>query len=115
MRTKGALRRALNTPHETHKEMVERRRGGAKSKSKGKWPSQNRWPASRPISSLLGNHVPKRFKNAPSAFEVCLPIRASAMLMGFQIQDGLVHRFSGLGLSENPFLLKDKEQVHTSM
>jgi hypothetical protein len=26
-RTKEALRRALNTPHETHKEMVERRRG----------------------------------------------------------------------------------------
>jgi hypothetical protein len=28
-RTKEALKRALNTPHETHKEMVERRRGGA--------------------------------------------------------------------------------------
>jgi hypothetical protein len=27
-RTKEALRRALNTPHETHKEMVERRRRG---------------------------------------------------------------------------------------
>jgi len=26
-RTKEALRRALNTPHETHKDMVERRRG----------------------------------------------------------------------------------------
>jgi len=31
-RTKEALRRALNTPHETHKEMVERRRNQGKHK-----------------------------------------------------------------------------------
>jgi hypothetical protein len=31
-RTKEALRRALSTPHETHKEMVERRRGRSPTK-----------------------------------------------------------------------------------
>jgi hypothetical protein len=31
-RTKVALRRALSTPHETHKEMVERRRGRSPTK-----------------------------------------------------------------------------------
>jgi hypothetical protein len=35
-RTKEALRRALNTPHEAHKEMVERRRGNTKPSGRSK-------------------------------------------------------------------------------
>jgi hypothetical protein len=37
-RTKEALRRALNTPHETHKEMVKRRRKGTQYKAPSKGP-----------------------------------------------------------------------------